>query len=226
MTDESGGPIVVYGASGFGREVIEVLLDLNEDAGGRWDILGFVDDNAELVGSSVGAHRVLGDAEWLLGRTPRPFVAVGLGAPMLKRRVVTRLRYEGFVFPSLVHPSSRVGSRIQLREGVVITAGNILTCDVRIGSFVTINLGCTIGHDAVLDDFVTLAPGVHVSGGVRIEEGAEVGTGAVIIQNLTVGEWSVLGAGAVASRNVDPNSVAVGIPARSIKERPTGWQDE
>lgn len=222
--NEASQPIVIYGASGFGREVLQLILDINESGGGSWDVQGFVDDDPDLEGSNVGGLPVLGNRERLLSQVERPAVALGFGAPHLKLRIQKELRSAGFSFPILAHPTAVIGERVHLGKGSIICAGSIITCDVRVGEFVTINLACTIGHDAEVGDWATLAPGVHVSGFVRVGQGAEIGTGAAIIQGINVGEWSVMGAGAVAARNVTANSVTVGVPAKPIKQRDSGWQ--
>lgn len=49
-----------------------------------------------------------------------------------------------------------------------------------------------------------------------IEDRCDIGVGAVIIGNVTVGHDSVVGANAVVVRDVPPNSLAVGVPARCI----------
>jgi acetyltransferase-like isoleucine patch superfamily enzyme len=107
----------------------------------------------------------------------------------------------------------------------VITAGCILTNQIRIGAHVHLNLDSTIGHDVLVEDFVTVAPGVHISGNVTLGGGNNIGTGAAIIQGVRIGAGSVVGAGAVVTEDVPPDVVAVGVPARVIKQRSPGWAD-
>ena len=106
----------------------------------------------------------------------------------------------------------------------MITAGSILTNQIRIGNHVHINLDCTIGHDAILQDFTTLAPGVHVSGNVAFGHGCYVGTGANILEKLHIGEWSIIGAGSTITKDVPANTTVVGLPGIVVKTRESGWQ--
>lgn len=217
MTD-----LVLFGSGGFAREVLQVALDINRDSG-RWNVLGFLDDDPDAVGRAIQGYPVLGGREWLRGRTS-VHVTVAIGGTVAKRRVAQRLREVGDApFATLVHPLAWVGRHVAVGEGSVLCAGTRVTTDVRLGRHATLNLNCTVGHDAVLDDFVTAAPGVHVSGGVHVGEGCDLGTGSAIIQGTSVGEWSVVGAGAVVVRDLPANVTAVGAPARPIKERPSGW---
>jgi acetyltransferase-like isoleucine patch superfamily enzyme len=48
----------------------------------------------------------------------------------------------------------------------------------------------------------------------RVKKGASIGSGAVILAGVTIGENALVGAGAVVTRDVPPNTIAKGIPAR------------
>lgn len=53
---------------------------------------------------------------------------------------------------------------------------------------------------------------------ILIKEGAHIGIGAIILPGVTIGKGAVIGAGAVVSKDVPDYSVAVGCPARVVKE--------
>ncbi len=215
MTD-----LVLFGTGGLAREVLQVALDANE-AGPRWNVLGFLDDDAEMHGRTVHDLPVLGGAEWALEH-PGTAVVVAIGGTSARRRIVRRLA--GARFATLVHPRSWLGRRVQVGEGSIVCAGTAITTDIVLGQHVILNLNCTVGHDSWLGDFVTAAPTVNISGNVIVGEGCDLGTGSTIIQGVEIGEWSVLGAGATVVRSLPKNVTAVGSPAKPIKERPAGWQ--
>jgi sugar O-acyltransferase (sialic acid O-acetyltransferase NeuD family) len=215
--------IVIYGAGGLGREVAQMLEDLNA-CEPRWSVLGFLSDDPALQGTIAGDLPIIGSSEWVQTRTHPIAVVVAVGSPALKRRLVQRVRGPLTSFPTIVHPSVTMGRRVTLGEGTVIGAGAVFTVDIRVGAFVTVGIGCTISHDDVLCDYCTLAPGVNLSGTVTVGEGCDVGTGTQVIQGLSIGDWSIVGAGAVVCRDLPANVTAVGVPAKTIKERPSGWQ--
>src|SRR5690606_32696774 len=146
-------------------------------------------------------------------------LVIAVALPEIKEKIVRKIKNPNIYFPSLIHPSVIRGNErhIQIGEGSLITAGNILTTNIRIGRHVLINLACTIGHDVVMEDFVSVMPGVHVSGEVHVGKKVFIGTGAQIINQLIIGEHTTIGAGATVCRNLPPHCTAVGTPAKPVK---------
>jgi len=213
--------IVILGAGGFGREVLDILIAQNKISK-KWKILGFIDENLELEGKVLNGYPVLGSFEWFSraraqADTKGVRVVCAIGDNISKKKVVKKATSLGLKFVNVVHPTVVITDFVALGDGVIICAGCILTNQITIGNHVIINLDVTIGHDTVIEDFCTLAPGVHVSGRNKIGEGTNIGTGAVTIQGITIGRWSVIGAGAVVARDIPDKVVAVGVPARPIK---------
>ena len=208
--------VVVIGASGFGRESLDVL-DAMVAAGADLEIAGVVDDipapiNLERLADRGVAY--LGTrAQWLAteGALDAQYV-LGVGSPEVRRRIVADLDAAGLRPFTAIHPSATFGARCTLAEGVVVCAGAAISNNVRLGRHVHVNPNATIGHDADLRDFVSINPAAVISGEVVVGSGTLVGAAATVLQGLTVGERVVVGAGAVVTKNV-PNGVTVkGVP--------------
>ena len=210
-------PLVVFGAGGLGREVLMLLQQLNE-AQPTWQLRGFYDDHAPAT-PTVGGLPYLGTSADLNATTEPLAVAVAVGSSASRAAVVARLTSAQLSFPSIVHPAVALApvQRIALGAGCIIQQGCILTCDISLGRFVLLNLGCTVGHDAALADFCSLMPHANVSGATRLDRGVYLGTNATVIQGVHIGENTILGAGAVAVRDLPANVTAMGIPARPIE---------
>lgn len=52
---------------------------------------------------------------------------------------------------------------------------------------------------------------------VRIGNNVWIGSGAVVLPGVTIGDNSVVAAGAVVTKNIEANSLAVGVPARTVR---------
>jgi len=88
-----------------------------------------------------------------------------------------------------------------------ITIGN----NVNIASEVRI---WTAEHDVYSADFAT------IGGPVRIGSWAFIGSRVTILPGVTIGEGAVIGAGAVVTKDIPPWTIAFGVPARPVRERP------
>ena len=109
---------------------------------------------------------------------------------------------------------------------------------VRLGNYVYANFNLTLVDDGYIDigDNVMFAPNVTVitathpvlpalrekglqfNVDVKICNNVWIGAGAIIMPGITVGENSVVGAGSVVTKDVPPNTVVVGNPARVLRE--------
>jgi sugar O-acyltransferase (sialic acid O-acetyltransferase NeuD family) len=213
--------IAIYGGSGFGREVAWLVESCNGRSG-RYDLACFIDDDQSLHGKRLNGVPVVGfeDAK---KKYPSAAIVGAVGDPRTREVLMAKAQYAGFSFVAIIHPRVERSRWIEIGEGAVICAGNILTTNIKLGRHVQINLDCTIGHDVVMGDYTTLAPGVHVSGWVQFGERVYVGTGAVIINGtrgkpIIIGNDAIIGAGACVTKSVPSKTIVAGVPARAIKK--------
>ncbi len=211
---------IILGAGGFGREVLWLIRSLGASpADTELDVVGFVDDDPAKAGLTVCDVPVLGGTRALREEFDHLYLCVcGHGDPAVKRELVETTRDYVKGFPVVAHPSVKQSEYVAIGAGSILTANCVLTTQITLGEFVTVNLACTIGHDVEIGDYVTLAPGVHVSGNVRIGEGVKIGTGAVLLPSVAIGPDTIVGAGAVVTKDLPSGVVAVGVPARVVHE--------
>jgi sugar O-acyltransferase (sialic acid O-acetyltransferase NeuD family) len=215
--------LVIVGAGGHAREVLDVIEAAALD-GAAYRCIGFLDDDPRRAGGSLRGHAVLGDHTWILapGRGDVRYV-LGIGAPAVKARLGGTLESAGRRAATLVHPLASLTGRVALAPGVVLAPYASATTDVRLGAHAHLNVHASVSHDCDVGAYAHLAPGARLAGAVRVGEGCEVGIGAVVVPNVEIGPWSIVGAGAVVTASLPPDCTAVGVPARVIRRRPTGW---
>lgn len=209
--------LIIFGASGFGREVAWAVERLNK-VKPTWNLIGFMDDDESIQGTEINGYRVLGKSNDV-GNYPNAYFVCAVGSSRTREKIIKRLTEinSDIKFGTVIDPSVEMSDLVTIGEGTIICAHTIITVNITIGKHVIINLDCTIGHDAVLNDFVTLYPSVNVSGITNIGHAVELGTGMQIIQCKTVGEYSIVGAGAVVVKDIPAKCTAVGSPAKPIK---------
>ncbi len=210
--------IAIFGVGGFGREVLALIKDINKTGNPEYNILGFFDDGHE-KGEMHNGYPVLGGMNELNAWPTDLSIAVALGSPAIKKKVLNKIVNPHVIFPTLVHPSVLIGDDeyVEFGSGCIICAGNVITTNIVIEDFVTLNLCCTVGHDTVIRKYSAFMPSVNISGEVIIGEGVYCGTGAKIINQLEIGEYTIVGAGAVVAKTLPSWCTAVGVPAKPIK---------
>lgn len=224
--DETGGELYeperdrCLRGGGFAREVAWLIQCCNEGAD-IYRVVCFIDDNEQKHGTSLNGISVMG-LERAFQQFPEACIVRAVGDPRTGQRLMEKAAAVGFAFTTVIHPKTEKSHWVDIGEGTVICAGNILTTNIKIGAHVQINLDCTIGHDVIMGDYTTLAPGVHVSGWVHFGKRVYVGTGAVFINGtedslIIIGDDAVIGAGAVVTRSVESGATVVGVPAKRIK---------
>ena len=209
--------LIIFGASGFGREVAWLVERLNKVTP-TWNILGFMDDDDDIQGTEINGYKLIGTTDQVMNY-PDAYYVVAVSASRTREKIVSNIRKVNplIKFGTVIDPTVEMSDLVTIGEGSIICAHTIITVNIEIGSHVIINLDCTIGHDAILNDFDTLYPSVNLSGATRIGHAVELGTGMQIIQGKVVGDYSIVGAGAVVVKDISPKCTAVGSPAKPIK---------
>ena len=105
------------------------------------------------------------------------------------------------IYNSVIPPQARIGKGSYLTYGGV---GVIIHKRAVLGKNVVIGSNVTIGGRSGLVDVPVIGDNVYIA------------TGAKLIGNITVGDYAVIGANAVVLKDVPPNAVVGGVPAKIL----------
>ena len=86
----------------------------------------------------------------------------------------------GAEFLTVIHPSAKIAWS-EIGMGSVICPQVVITCDVRIGAFVLLNLTTTVGHDVRIGDWSTISAHCDITGSVQLGASVFMGSGARVI---------------------------------------------
>lgn len=194
----------IYGASGHGKVVIDILKS-------RVIKLDYLfDDNPE-VKELMGIKVVHKPTENML-EIP---TLLAIGNNTIRKKVARR--FTGKIAEAVKHDSAIISETVELAEGSVVMPGAVINADTKIGKHCIVNSGAVLEHDVELDDFVHISPNAVVTGNVNIGEGSQIGAGASVIPGIQIGKWVTIGAGAVIIEDVPDFAVVVGNPGKIIK---------
>ena len=202
--------VIVYGAGGHGKVVGDILLARKDPS-----FAGFVDDRAELQGSTILGYPVFGDGDWLQREASkmRVAVALGVGDNFARQRLVEKCLAWGTELATLVHPTASVSGSARLGPGTVVMAQVAINPDAKIGSGVIVNTGAIVEHDVVIGDYAHVAPNAAMGGASSLGDYSFLGLNAAVRQCVIIGSQSIIGAGAVVVRDIPDHVVAFGVPA-------------
>ena len=96
--------IAIIGAGGFGREVKCLIDDINSKEK-QYEIIGFFDDNIE-VGKSINGIKNLGSIESINNIDYNLNIALGVGVPEIKKKLISSINNNNIKFPNLIHQRS------------------------------------------------------------------------------------------------------------------------
>lgn len=199
--------MLLFGASGHAKVIVDILLSQGIKVEGFYDE---DESKKELWGITViGKPKNFND--------PIKKCIISIGINDTRKKVVQQLG--DIQFGTAIHARSIIGSHVEVGEGTVIMAGTVINADTKIGKHVIVNTSASVDHDCIIGDFAHIAPNSSLCGGVQVGEGTLVGAGATIIPLVKIGKWCTIGAGAVVVEDLPDHSVAVGNPARVIKNR-------
>lgn len=209
--------VVVIGASGFGRETLDVLDAMHEEFR-NIEVLGVLDDSPSTSNlRRLSERRVtyLGSVnDFLKNPIADTRFVVGIGKPAIRQEIQARFVESGRLPFTAIHPNYVIGEETTVGLGSVICAGAVLSTNVTTGESVHVNPSATIGHDSVLEDYVSVNPGAVVSGEVTLGRLSLTGAGAIVLQGLNVGARVTVGAGSVVTKDVPPGMTVMGVPGR------------
>lgn len=204
--------LCIYCCGGMGREIADLSDRLK-----KWDRIIFVDDSV--------TNRIINEIEvYTLEEVLEKYdkdeieFIVTAGEPTSRKFIYERLNKGMLNCISIFSPGFELSKFSSVDKGTIIHLGVLATCNVRIGYGCLINKHVVIGHDVTIGDYCVLSPNVTIGGNVKVGDNSFIGSGAIIRNGIIIGENSIIGMGAVVLKDVAPNSIMVGNPAKFLRK--------
>lgn len=209
--------MLIVGAKGFSKEVLEVLHQLNL----LGNLVFFDDVNDDIRGNLLDEFPILKTSQEVatyFNTTDNRFT-IGIGNPILRKKLYDKFILLGGLFTSAISPLANIGSYdIEIGTGSNILSGAAISNSSKIGMGCIIYYNSIITHDCKIGDFVEISPSVTLLGRSTVGSYSQIGANATILPDVVIGENVIIGAGSVVTKNLPDNCLAFGIPAKIIKE--------
>jgi hypothetical protein len=209
--------IGVYGASGFGREVMPLVAQTAPVGA----VLIFIDDG---LGAGECNGYPVHDFAAFAALSGEKRVCIAIADSHLRERLMERCDAAGIPPFDVMAPNATIGQGNRIGSGSILCGFSMVTSNAVIGRGFHTNIYSYVAHDCVVGDFVTFAPAVKCNGNVHIGDHAYIGTGAILKQGtpdkpLRIGAGAVVGMGAVVTKDVPDGVTVVGNPARPLDRK-------
>lgn len=213
--------LVIIGSGGHAG----CLRDIARLAG--FQVAGFI-DRTRPAGTAVLDLEILGGDERLQDEAfiSRHHFAIGIGHPLARHRYGEWLLHQGAELPVIVNPSAFVSPHATLGQGVLLMGMNAVNHGACIENFVALDWQVTLGHGAYLGTAAFAAPGSRVAGDVVCGDDTYLGLGCQVIEKVRIGKGCLIGAGATVIQDLPDHVLAVGSPARVIRDNPPDTDPE
>ncbi|MEM2121929.1 MAG: acyltransferase [Candidatus Woesearchaeota archaeon] len=131
---------------------------------------------------------------------------------------------------------AQIRENSEIGENCIIASYVYIDFGVKIGNNVKIQNRVSVYHGVKIEDGVFIGPhvcftndkvprAVNPDGSLKtaddwnvsetiVKKGASIGAHSVILPGITIGEWAMIGSGSVVTKNIPPNALAFGNPAK------------
>ena len=196
--------------------IIRVIDDINQEAGHKFKVLGFVDNDWMNIGQEKWGIKIFPGFESLSGinRADTKLINTIAGSMSTRKETTDFFIQRGWTFANIIHP--RINTNyVTMGLGNILYENAMVQPYAEIGSHCVISAFSAVGHESKIGDFCFIGPNAYVCGKGKIDDGAYIGAGANILPRLHIGAYATVGAGSLVSRNVPSNTTVQGVPARA-----------
>ena len=202
----------IYGASGFGKEVLPLLkLQIKSD-----DTIYFIDDANDL--DELNGHKVISFEEFISIKTSNLYITVAIANTQVREHLTLKCEQNNIQIIDIKADNTILMDNLDIGNGSILCPFVTLTSSIKVGRAFHANIYSYVAHDCIIGNYVTFAPAVKCNGNVHIEDHVYIGTGVIIHQGrtnkpLVIGKGATIAAGSVVTRSVPAGMTVFGNPA-------------
>lgn len=210
---------IILGGHGDGLVVARAIEDAR-GLGEPCELLGFLNDHTP-SGQTIGGVAVLGRTDdWPKAAQDAVFIAALHKVKAMPERTakIAALGIPRARWGNVVHPRASVAPCATIGVGNFIAQNVVIQPNATLGDHNSLRAGANLGHDTKIEDYCYVGPNATLCGRASLECAVHLGPNSVVGDGLRVGGYCVVGIGSAVVRDLQPNGVYFGVPARRIGE--------
>ncbi|WP_100011110.1 2,3,4,5-tetrahydropyridine-2,6-dicarboxylate N-acetyltransferase [Lentibacillus sediminis] len=125
-----------------------------------------------------------------------------------------------------IEPGAVIRDQVEIGDGCVIMMGAMINIGSVVGEGTMIDMNAVLGGRATVGKNCHIGAGTVLAGVIEppsakpvvVEDDVVIGANVVVLEGVTVGKGAVVAAGAIVTKDVEPNTLVGGTPAKVLKE--------
>lgn len=207
--------LYIYCAGGFGKEIMDVARRKNNITH-EWRDIKFVDD-AIVVDLKYGAQVMSFDQVVANDGLDQAEFLIAAGEPVVRYKIRKKLEQANAKLGRLVDVSTALADTAHISDGVIITPLCSISSDAVLAINSCVNTMSIIGHDVFIGENSVISSMVNMGGACIVGKDSYIGMGALIKEGVKIGSNSIIGMGSVVYNDVPNGVIALGNPARVMR---------
>ena len=207
--------LLIIGAGGCGREVLQWAKDINEIEK-CWEIKGFLDDDVDALKEKICDVQVIAKVDDYVVTPDDEFVCC-IGNSNIRKLVTEKLKAKGGRFVTLIHPNAIIADSCRLGEGVIVYPFALISDNAIIGDGCIINMHSSVAHDSVLGEYCTISAHCDITGMCKVGDRVFMGSTSHMVPGSRIGNDVYICAGSTVMARVRDGLKVLGNPAKIVK---------
>lgn len=125
-----------------------------------------------------------------------------------------------------IEPGAIIRDMVEIGDHCVIMMGAVLNIGAVIGERTMIDMNVVVGGRAIVGKNCHIGAGTVLAGVIEppsadpviVEDDVLIGANAVVLEGVKIGKGAVVAAGSIVVKDVEPNTVVAGVPAKFLKK--------
>jgi acetyltransferase EpsM len=210
--------LVIIGGSNAFWEISELVKDINS-VKKMYKIVGILDDNETLWGKKFEELYVDGPIEKVhtYGDKVKFVLAIGsFRTRIIRSQIIKKLDLLEERYVTLIHPTAKVFSTSEVKNGCIIHYGSVIFNHTTIESYSVISANCVVGVGNLIGKGALLGSTITTTTGVRIGSFSFVGSSSSIGEGIEIGPGAQVGMGSLVLKNIKAGCFVLGNPLRVL----------